>query len=155
MAWLNLAALLDKKGETSEARRLYRIADERFRAVFPPDHPYVHSPLTRLAESLARTGEHAKAEPIWRQLVLETREAFPAGHARHGVAVAKLCGLAHCLVELRRCTDTEQVVAECHEARRIAQGPAHNNTLQALDDLLDFYTRCGPPEKLEEVRRIR
>lgn len=154
MAWLNLAALLDKKGDVSEARRLYRVADERFRRIFPVYHPYVYAPLTRLAESLGKTGEHDAAEPLWRQLVVETRQAFPSGHERHGIAIAKLCGLAHCMLELRTCSDAEEAVVECYEERNAVLGAAHQETLKALDDLVSYYGECGPPEKLDEVRRI-
>jgi len=154
MAWLNLANTLDKGGKVEEAAQLYRVADERFRAVFPPDHPFVHSPMTRHAEMLDRLRRHDEARVYWEKLVGETRTVFPSGHVRHNIAVAELCALSRCLLELKDCTAAEPLLLECQGERRTAFGPDHRETIRAVESVIRHYEECGPAERAAEFRAM-
>ena len=135
-------------------RQVYGVSDERFRSVFPPDHPYVHSPLTRLAKMLDRNAQHESAESLWRQLLIETRRAFPAGHTHQRIAASKAGGLGRCLFHLRRYEEAEEVLVDCYEGLRATRGARHKETVSAAKDLVHLYEECGPAEKAEEYRMI-
>jgi tetratricopeptide (TPR) repeat protein len=154
MAWMNLAALLDDAGNYAEACKLYRVADERFRRVFALDHPYLHSPMTRLAKLLDKMGDHEAAEPLWRQVAAETRQAFPPGHSHHRLVAAKTAGLGRCLRDLQRCPEAEVLLLESYEQFHTAGGARHKDTLAGAEALVRLYEQCGPAEKATEFRQI-
>lgn len=153
-AWMNLASIVNKKGDYTEAERLYRIANDRFRAIFPPEHPYLGSPLARLAEMMERYGNHADAAPIWRQLVKETSEAFPKGHPSHALTIRRRQQLGRCLMRIQECNEAETLLVACYDEIRSQEAPKKKAIASAAKDLVELYESCSLEEKAAAYREI-
>jgi hypothetical protein len=99
--------------------------------------------VCRYGTVLRKQGKHARAEPVWRELLEGRRLAYPAGHWRIGEAEILL---GHCLTQLKRFPEVEPLLLAAHERVVRAKGPeapplAVFASVAALVELYDAWGR--------------
>ncbi|QDV05122.1 Serine/threonine-protein kinase PrkC [Planctomycetes bacterium Poly30] len=79
-ASLNMAGLLEARGKADEAITMLKQANEIFRAVYEPDHPYCVHAIGNLAGTRYRAGDHEGLIELYDEVIARQIALFPESH---------------------------------------------------------------------------
>ncbi len=124
----------------AEAIPLAQRAAELYEKDLEPDHPYVATARTTLAELYRANGEYAKAEPLFRRVLAVREKTLGSSHADVATALNDLALLYDAMGDYARAQSLyERVLA----IREKAQGSGHPDVATALNNLGLLYDTTG------------
>jgi tetratricopeptide (TPR) repeat protein len=121
-ATLNDMALVLEPFDPQAADTLLERAAAINAAIHGPDHAQTLTILNNLAGRYRDRGDHAKAEPLYRELLRRRRAAYPADSAAHAYSMH---GLGWTLTELGRPEEAEPLL---REASRLLVNAGHDES---------------------------
>ncbi|MDO8546834.1 MAG: tetratricopeptide repeat protein [Nitrospirales bacterium] len=139
---------LQQGGKYAEAIPPAQRAAELYEKDLGPDHPFVATALTTLAELYRANGEHARAEPPFTR-VLAIREAMLGpGHPDVATALNDLALLYDAMGDYAK---SQPLYQRALAIRDKAQGGGHPDVATALNNLALLYDATGNAAKAEPL----
>ncbi|MDF1816695.1 MAG: tetratricopeptide repeat protein [Verrucomicrobiales bacterium] len=125
---LNLALLLNERGEANQARLLLREALKLTETHLPADHILAAQVVSGLGDNLVSQGKFEGAETLFRE-VLKKNERTLGRH--HPITLGSIKRLAHRLQDRAEFTEAEKLYREVLQSQKSTLGPQHPYTLDA------------------------
>ncbi|MCC7293348.1 MAG: serine/threonine protein kinase [Phycisphaerales bacterium] len=147
---LNMARLLEAKGDFTNAEPLLLQALHKRRAEFGEQHPLVAEALFHLAEVQHHQGNSENAEWIMRSALRIRRDAFGEEHLE---VAESLHGLGMILLEIGKVEEAELRLHQALELRRRLVAADHPLVADTLNDCARADLRLGLLQEAEEQSR--
>jgi CHAT domain-containing protein/Tfp pilus assembly protein PilF len=134
------AEALKEAGKWREAIGLYEKAVDRARTVFDPQSVEVASLEYNLASLYRITGQHARAEPLFRSSLRIREASLPRDHF---LVAQPLSGLALVYQDLGQYRRAEPLLQRCLKITEAGRGENHPETAACLGLLAGLYQDMG------------
>ena len=147
---INLAAMLDNKGDYAGAEPLLRRALGANERVLGPEHAMTLVTVNNLAELLVHKGDHAGAEPLYRR-ALEAKERVLG--PEDPSTLISVNNLANLLKGNGDYASAEPLCRRALEVRERVLGPEHPDTLGSVNNLAELLAHKGDYAGAEPLHR--
>ena len=139
---------LQQGGKYAEAIPPAQRAAELYEKDLEPDHPYVATALTTLAELYRANGEHAKAEPLFQRVLAVREKTLGSGHPDVATALNDLALLYDAMGDYAK---SQPLYERALAIREKAQGGGHPDVATALNNLGLLYDATGNSARAEPL----
>jgi serine/threonine-protein kinase len=145
VAWTlyNYSYLLYQKGDYQGAIGLAREVLTLRGKTLSDEHPMLAATLQVFGVSLLKLGNAAEAETVLRESLELRKKTLPADH---WLVANSQCVLGNCLTQLGRFFEAEKLLVPGYSDLKIALGPKHERTQEALQWIIFLYQSWGKPE---------
>ncbi len=145
----NLAQLYRARNRDEEAQALLVEALGIRERILGEDHPRTLSTVFNLGALLKEMGRYAEARPLFEKAWTGFRDVYNDDHEH---ALEAMANLADTLFRLDEVENAERLAVASYERHSIRLGPEHENTVKAINLLVELYEASERHDEAEAWR---